>query len=62
MRRLVMSALGIAVVVGTFAVAPAHATCMEHVDVRGVVRVYSCAPPGGPVSTYLCVRDTCYPI
>jgi hypothetical protein len=40
--------------------APADATCMEHVDKAGV-RVFSCAPPSGPATVYVCVGDTCTP-
>lgn len=58
MRRLVVSALGIALAVGTFTVTPAHATCMEWIDKAGV-RYYTCAAPGGEAHSYLCVGDVC---
>lgn len=58
MRRVLASSLGLAAAVGLYTVAPAAATCMEHFD-RAGVRIYSCAPPGGPVTTYYCVHDTC---
>lgn len=61
MRRLVASAFGIALAVGAFTGTSAQATCMETFDKFGI-RHYSCAPPGGPAQSYLCIHDTCYPI
>lgn len=56
MRLLV---LALAVVASTVAAAPASATCMETFD-KGGIRMGSCAAPGGPVSSYICVYDECY--
>jgi hypothetical protein len=36
--------------VGPGLAAPASATCLEHVD-RAGLGIYSCSPPGGPVTT-----------
>lgn len=49
-----------AVAVGGFAPS-ASATCMEHPGPAGI-RFVSCAAPGGPVHSYVCYRDTCYPM
>jgi hypothetical protein len=56
MRRTALLALLAAT--GLATASPASATYMDHVDTAGV-HVYSCAPPGGAVTTYYCVRDTC---
>ena len=61
MRRLALSAFGLALGVSALSVAPAHATCMEHINKAGI-RYYSCAAPGGPVTSYLCVNDVCHEI
>ncbi|HVF06510.1 MAG TPA: hypothetical protein VNA20_16845 [Frankiaceae bacterium] len=58
MRRLLTSSIALAAALGAYSAAPAAATCMEHFD-RAGVRIYSCAAPGGPVTTYYCVHDTC---
>lgn len=58
MRRLLASSIAHAAALGAYAAAPAAATCMEHFGRYGV-RIYSCAPPGGPVTMYYCVGETC---
>ena len=53
---LLLLALG----AGLFAATPASATCMETFnDPKTGIRMGSCAPPGGPVTSYVCVRDVC---
>lgn len=61
MRRLVAVSAGLAAGLGLWAAAPATATCMEHFDRYGV-RIYSCSAPGGPVTMYYCVGETCVPV
>lgn len=60
MRRLLVLSFGLGAIASAFVAGPASATCMDHVDKAGV-RIYSCAPPGGPVTMYVCVHDTCVP-
>lgn len=60
MRRIVVLALGGAALATAFATAPASATCMENFDYGGIVRSWSCSPPGGPVTTTTCVYDVCW--
>ncbi|HWL37179.1 MAG TPA: hypothetical protein VNQ77_13425 [Frankiaceae bacterium] len=56
MRLVLIGALAAA----GFLATPASATCMEHYDdPKTGIRIGSCAPPGGPVTTYYCVRDIC---
>lgn len=56
-RRLAVLTITAAAVGAAFA-APASATCMETFNRYGV-RMGSCAPPGGPVTSYVCYHDTC---
>ena len=58
MRRLALSAFGLALGAGALSVAPAHATCMEHINKAGI-RYYSCAAPGDTPHSYLCIDDVC---
>lgn len=56
MRLLLVGALAAA----GFLATPASATCMEHFSYPELgIRSGSCAAPGGPVTTYYCVHDTC---
>lgn len=51
-----------AVAVAALAPSAAHATCLTTFDRLGVT-ITSCAAPGGPVSTQVCVRETiCHPL
>ncbi len=59
MHRLVVLAAGLATAAGlALGLAPASATCMDTFD-KGGVHIYSCSPPGGPATTYICVGDIC---
>ena len=60
MRRVLALAVGAGAFATTLAATPASATCMEHYNVQGIVRSYSCSPPGGPVTTTTCVYDKCW--
>lgn len=57
---MLRAALLTAVAACLLAVAPASATCMDTFnDPKTGIRSGTCAAPGGPVSSYFCVRDTC---
>lgn len=58
MRRLVVLPLVI-VSAGLLNATPASATCMETFNKAGV-RMGTCAPPGGPAYSYVCVGDVCH--
>jgi hypothetical protein len=60
MRRT-LAVLAVAAAVLTGLATPAAATCMQF-DYPGGVRVVYCSAPGGPVTTYVCYRDTCVPL
>lgn len=61
MRRRIAVVSVVAAAAGLLAAGPAAATCMPiYHDPTNQVRIYSCSPPGGPVSTTYCVRDFCY--
>lgn len=50
-------ALSAAAVAAVGLATPASATCMPLWD-YGVVYSYTCSPPGGPATTYICNRVT----
>ena len=60
MRRT-LAALVLAAGATTVTAAPAAATCMQF-EYPGDVYVVHCAPPGGPVTTYVCQGDVCVPL
>ena len=57
MRRLAVLSLAAAAATVLWAT-PASATCMETFNKYGV-RMGSCAPPGGTVTSYICYQDVC---
>ena len=58
MRRHIGILSVAAAIAGAFAASPAHATCMETFNKGGIRQGY-CSPPGGPVTSYTCIHDTC---
>ena len=59
MRRIAVVSLVVAAA-GLLGATPASATCFEHYNDKTTgIRSGSCAPPGGPVTSYTCWRDTC---
>ena len=60
MRRP-LATLALAVTAAGLYATPAAATCVEF-GRPGGVRVVHCAPPGGPVTTYVCHGDVCVPL
>ena len=58
MRYVLAAALTAAFVLPA---SPASATCMETYNNETLgIRSGSCAPPGGPVTSYFCVLDVCW--